>query len=262
MAPMRPRRPASRHRIDASAQKGASARDRCRVSATIRQIAFASLIPIAVTGPADSADLGLERYAVSIARDDAESGSHKITGSGIYFGAGLILTAAHVVPGPPSQGVAVMVGERAVKARTMVKGAYSDVDVTLLSVEPGALPDELRRLASLHLCVEEPIPGQTVTVVAPGNIRDSVIVPSSILAPQLAAKLPTLIRDVYTTGNSGAGVFDAELGCLMGIISRKIERPYWRDVDGVPTEMRAGLAKYFTSATLIRAFLGKDLNGH
>ena len=204
---------------------------------------------------ASHAGAKLERYAVLIGRGDDSAAGYRIGGAGIYLGHGKILTAAHVV-GRLTQSVFVIVDKKPLAAQILKRGAYEDVDVTLLSVETPSLPRALRDLAPLQLCVDAPIPGEQVTVVAPGNVEDSVIVPASVLPPELAGTLTTLIRDVYTTGNSGAGVFDPELDCLMGIMSRKIERDYRQDVNGVSTPMKAGIAKYFVPASQIRAFLG------
>jgi hypothetical protein len=58
-----------------------------------------------------------------------------------------------------------------------------------------------------------------------------------------------LISDVATTGNSGAGVFDAGSRCLLGIISRKISVR----LNGV--DEQKDIAKYFVPASAIRAFI-------
>jgi hypothetical protein len=205
------------------------------------------------------AEFELERHAVAIGHYDDSALGYRLSGAGIYLGAGKFLTASHLVRPIEIEGPVIVFDHKPLTSRVVKRGAYEDVDVTLLTVDQYLLPKELRKLSEIKLCPDDPIPGETVTVVAPGNVTNSIIVPSSVLGPQLATKLPTLIRDVYTTGNSGAGVFDPDLGCLMGIMSRKIERSYWQEVNGVRTEMKEGIAKYFVSTKMIRAFLGPYL---
>jgi hypothetical protein len=48
-------------------------------------------------------------------------------------------------------------------------------------------------------------------------------------------------------------VFDAWDGCLLGIVSRKIEST-WRSATSTRT-MRSDVAKYFVPAAVIRSFL-------
>jgi hypothetical protein len=66
-----------------------------------------------------------------------------------------------------------------------------------------------------------------------------------------------VIADVAQTGNSGSGVFDAKLGCLLGIMSRKISTARLRRDTG-KTEM-IDIAKYFVPASEMAAFLSADL---
>jgi len=199
---------------------------------------------------------GFERYAVDIVRGPVVSPQYRASGAGIYMGKGLVLTAAHVAGRPTEMNPDTVVADERYAIATLVKaGSLDGVDVTLLSVDPAALPSRIVKLPPLSLCADKPIPGQTVTVVAPGNVRDSIIVSSDVLPPDLQKKLPTLIRDVYTTGNSGSGVFDPEIGCLMGIMSKKIERTGWRMDNGVRTRFNVGLAKYFVPALTIAEFL-------
>jgi len=203
---------------------------------------------------------GFERYAVEIVRGRVADPNYHGAGAGIYMGKGLVLTAAHVAGRPTETNPdTVVVDDRYATASLVKLGSYEGVDVTLLSVDPAAMPPRMRDLPVLSLCVDTPVPGQTVTVVAPGNVRDSVIVPSTVLSPELQKQLPTLIRDVYSTGNSGSGVFDSEIGCLMGIMSRKIESRGWQDENGLRKQVTIGVAKYFVPARTIAEFLGNLL---
>jgi hypothetical protein len=62
----------------------------------------------------------------------------------------------------------------------------------------------------------------------------------------------TLIGDL--TGGSGSGVFDAEKRCLMGIISRKVQK-YDRKDGGRIGEAPVGFAGYFIPAPQIADFI-------
>jgi hypothetical protein len=191
-------------------------------------------------------DQSLARYAVAMVHGTS------VCCAGIYLGHGKVLTASHVAGAPPLK---VAFGSRQVDALVVKAGSLEAVDVTLLAVEELRLPPNIRALKPLVLCADRPVPGQSVTVVAPSGITTSIIVPPEILPPNLREELPTLIRDVYSTGNSGSGVFDTETGCLMGIMSKKIERSVWRNENGVRQEYKEGLAKYFVPAQAITNFL-------
>lgn len=67
-----------------------------------------------------------------------------------------------------------------------------------------------------------------------------------------------MIRDVANTGDSGSGVFDAQLRCLLGIMSRKISVAR-RDAVGSRQGVK-DIAKYFVPAATIAAFLPPELN--
>jgi hypothetical protein len=134
------------------------------------------------------------------------------------------------------------------------EGSLETTDLTLLSVAEELLPLRLT-LRRGQLCKAPSWPGQRVVTVVPDGTVSTYIIPAHQL-PISARKYKTAVANVADTGNSGAGVFEAEKRCLMGIISRKISQPIVR-ADG-RTETR-DIAKYFVPAAEIAAFLPTDL---
>jgi len=216
--------------------------------------------PVAAAVAGSAAGGGdFDRYAVIIARSPLVGSKKSISGAGIYLGHGAVLTAAHVAGRLSDlRQIFVLIKTRTIPARVVKVGSLDTVDIALLHVDAGDLPTAFSDLPSLPLCVDEPVPGQTVLVIAPGNAKATQIAPTTAIPPNLRSKLPTLIRDVYATGNSGSGVFDPELGCLMGIVSQKIESESLAMEGNLPAIHRQGLAKYFVSASAIRGFLGGE----
>lgn len=159
-------------------------------------------------------------------------------GPAVYLGAGLLLTAAHVV-NPGVEITAAISGTR-LPATIVKQGVFDEIDLGLLRVDAGKLPPTL---PAVPVCVAPPWPGDPVIVITAGGAARSTIVPPSVLPTYYQHRFPTLIRDVATTGNSGSGVFDPAKRCLLGIMSRKFT------VDG------KDIAKYFVSADLIRTFM-------
>jgi hypothetical protein len=73
------------------------------------------------------------------------------------------------------------------------------------------------------------------------------------IAPSLRWRFDTLIRDLV--GASGSGVFDAEKRCLMGIISRRVQKFKYRQQYGSIIAEPASAAGYFVSASKIADFI-------
>jgi len=228
-----------------------------RLILLLAAVLFPDLSHGATTHPA----AGLEPYAVRMLRGPGINGTFHDSGAGIYLGNGLILTAAHVA-GKPTAESSLLAGFPFgnVLAVFVKAGEFDDVDATLVSVDATEFPVDMQGLKPLTLCADAPVPGQAVIVVAPGSISESHIISNDVLngllAPEVAEKLSTLIADVYTTGNSGTGVFDKATHCLMGIMSRKIERVRTSYAELIPKKSVAPVAKYFVSANLIRSFFG------
>jgi S1-C subfamily serine protease len=173
-------------------------------------------------------------------------------GYGVYLGNGYVLTAAHVVGRARETRPRVTVDERAYDVDVIKEGTFETIDLTLLRVDPGELPGRLQ-LRKLSLCPNPPAPGEPVVTLIPEGLAASRVLDPRQLPPDIRQRFPTDIADVETTGNSGSGVFDARSGCLMGVISRKIETVR-RDASG-PGATRTAIAKYFVPAAAIRAFL-------
>jgi len=207
----------------------------------------------AVAARADAPEDTLAAYAVHIHQTPMQSWG---PGAGIYLGQGAFITAAHVAGHTWWTRPKVVSNGEAFPTRTLREGSFDGIDVTVLGVEEKLLPLRLR-LRRMTLCAKPPMPGQDVVTVVPG-----AIVHSRILAPErLPANLRqfnTVIRDVANTGDSGSGVFDAQLRCLLGIMSRKISVAR-RDAVGSRQGVK-DIAKYFVPAATIAAFLPPELN--
>ena len=167
---------------------------------------------------AEATDDSLRVYAVDIVPHSSQSRS----GTGVYLGRGLIITAAHVVGRAAKSKPSVRIAGLDLPANVIREGAFEQVDLTLLSVDEQKLPLNLRQLR-MPLCQHAPWAGDPVIVAIPEGTARSRIMSPRLLPPALQAKLATLISDVATTGNSGSGVFDAGRKCLLGIMSRKIQ---------------------------------------
>src|SRR5215471_11574943 len=162
-----------------------------------------------------STDSSLRMYAVHVS-----GGLY-----GVYLGKGLIITAAHVVgsANPP-----VQIAGLNLQAKVVKLSPFEELDLTLLSIDEEKLPISLR-LRRMPLCQRPLYAGEPVIVAIPeGTARSQVVSPLS-LPRAVRKRFSTAIKDVATTGNSGSGVFDANLKCLLGIMSRKF---FSRDADG------------------------------
>ena len=167
------------------------------------------------------------------------------------MGNGLVITAAHVVGQAASTKPSVRIADLDLPANAIKEGAFEEVDLTLLSINEGNLPNDVR-LLHLSLCHYTPWPGDPVIVAVPeGTARSHIVAPRS-LPPAYKSKFATMIGDVATTGNSGSGVFDARSKCLLGIMSGKIVAyPSSDDPEGEAKD----IAKYFVPAPIIREFI-------
>lgn len=208
-------------------------------------LVVASLPAAAVAEPAAN----LQAVAVTIQRMPAASWA----GYGIYLGDGLLLTAAHVA----GQGVLnhprALVAGQPVDVEIVKEGSYPDHDLAVLRIAPPVpIALEGRRTT---ICADAPHPGEDVVVVTPEKVTTSAVIAPDILPPNLRAAYAASIKDVYTTGNSGSGVFDSASLCLLGIMSSKIEQHVRLLVNGAPTERTIGLAKHFVPSPDILAFL-------
>lgn len=170
------------------------------------------------------------------------------------MGRGLVLTAAHVVGRVDSGNPTVVIAGRDLEAKVVKQGDFEGVDLTLLSIDAQRLPARVG-LRLMPICQAPPHPKQSVVVVIPGAIAPSKILSPLALPEDVRGRFSTVIADVASTGNSGSGVFDAAQQCLLGIMSRKIQRWYFVRQNGVAVRKLNDIAKYFVPAADIRAFL-------
>ena len=199
-------------------------------------------------------DDALRVYAVHINRTPPQSWP----GYGMYLGNGLVITAAHVPGNFADTRPHVIVNGSDYPSRLVKQGSLDGVDLTLLSVDPAALPVRMR-LRRLPLCDASPFPGESIVVVTPESAARSRVLPPTAVPRDLRARFDTVIGDVATTGNSGSGVLDIRKSCLLGIITRKITvgRTDAGSGSGVRTQ---DIAKYFVPVKSIRAFLPPEVS--
>jgi hypothetical protein len=193
---------------------------------------------------ADQQDETFLIYAVNIAMPTWH-------GNGIYLGKGLFLTAAHVIGRGWLARPKIVIGGQTYPTRVVKEGSSGDIDLALLAVDESLLPMRLR-LRRNPLCAASPRPGQEVITVVPEAVVHSHIIQPERLPPDLK-KFTSVIGDVATTGNSGSGVFDPRLKCLLGIVSQKFSQTLTRAGTG-KVEVH-DIAKYFVPASTIAAFL-------
>lgn len=208
--------------------------------------------------PTRSAEADFDDFVVRVYRGAPETVSAiGVAGNaGIYLGEGLVLTAAHVSGSPGDKTpLGIAVEDRLVPARFIKAGRYEETDISLLAVDLAALPSGLRSRQAPAFCPTRLLPGQAAVVASFARIDRSSIVSYAEMPVGLPAKFDSLIRDVYSTGDSGSGVFDPIRRCLAGIISRRIEILPEKNSGKAPI----GLAKYFVPADEIIAFLGAAL---
>ena len=194
-------------------------------------------------------DSDLQIYAVHINRTPVQPWP----GFGMYLGNGFVITAAHVPGNFEDTKPHVLIGGEDRPASLVRQGSLDSVDLTLLSVDPNALPVRMR-MRRLPLCETAPFAGEIVVVVTPESAVRSRVLPSSAVPPDLRVRFGTVIGDVATTGNSGSGVLDLRKTCLLGIVSRKISVGRLGVRVGAPAQTR-DIAKYFVPVLDIRAFI-------
>ena len=202
-------------------------------------------------------DEALRPFAVDVVRVPKENW----TGTGVYLGKGLVLTAGHVA-GSLIHTVHVQVDGLDLPTRVLKRGWYSPtddsaVDLALLSIDDTELPLSMR-LRRMHLCDGAPVPGEQVVVAAPRVLSKSYVVSPKILPRGLAPKFHTSIAYVVPSGESGAGVFDTKKQCLMGIISAKITIHKPISDKGPIFSQPIDIARYFVPAPVIAQFLPSE----
>ena len=203
-------------------------------------------MPVQAQSPDDS----LKIYAVNVVKTTPFQ--EPFTGYGIYLGKGAIITAAHVIGrwGFLKDPHVLIAGQNL--PAKIIKEGSEQIDLTLLSVDEVRLPVSLQ-LRRNPLCKQPPNVGENVIVVVPEKTGRTQIVSPLLIAPQLRGRFNTLIGDLVAT--SGSGVFNAERRCLMGIVTRKIEKYDYGNVGGRIVAEPAGFAGYFVPASQIADFI-------
>jgi hypothetical protein len=223
--------------------------------ATAANTAFSGLTMLALmAGPipvfAAGTDDSLLPYAVHVVKTPAQSPPLY----GVYLGRGLVITAAHVAN---RTDPFVRIDGALLPSRTVKRGDFRTVDLTLVQVDERALPVSLR-IRRMPICGQPPWPGEKVIVAIPeGTARSRVISP--LFLPANARGFNTVIKDVATTGNSGSGVFDLGQKCLLGIMSRKIQETVLTYQSGSWRLQNRDVAKYFVPQSTIKDFIPAGL---
>jgi hypothetical protein len=208
----------------------------------------ATFISMSVQG--QSPDHSLSVYAVKVVKTTPFE--KPFTGYGIYLGKGAVITAAHVIGRWGFlKDLHVLIAGQSLPAKIIKEGSIEQ-DLTLLSIDEVQLPVSLR-LRRNPLCKQPPTVGENVIVVAPEKITHSEIISPLLVAPEFRMRFDTLIADLV--GASGSGVFDAEKRCLMGIISRRVQKYEYRKEDGKIVAAPVGFAGYFVPASQIADFI-------
>jgi S1-C subfamily serine protease len=214
-------------------------------------IALAVLISASPAALAEEADNSLISNAVSINQTATKGRS----GTGIYLGKGLVLTASHVVGEALINRPQVTIAGQDLPARVLKQDTFERSDLALLAIDADLLPTSLR-LRQIVLCQTPPWPGEDVITVIPEETVHSQVM-SPVWLPISVRRFNTVISDVARTGNSGSGVFDAQKKCLLGIMSRKISQTRTRKDTG--SKETYDIAKYFVPASRIAEFMPADL---
>jgi hypothetical protein len=218
-------------------------------SAVLLALGLAAVVGSRATA-ADGTSVDLALYAVEVVKRPGVTWH----GYGVYLGQGLVITAAHVVPGHRETGPAIIVAGHSLQGTVIKYGDFESVDLAMVKIDETALPYNVRHLSFLSVCSSDPAAGEQVVVVTPENTAPSHVISADHFSSPATRRFKTLVADVDTTGNSGSGVFDAARGCLLGIMSRKIEEFAIRRQNGVETRQPKMRAKYFVPASWIREF--------
>lgn len=173
-------------------------------------------------------------------------------GDGTYLGNGMILTASHVAGRwRPFQKPRVLIAGQDLPATFIKNGSLETVDLALLSVDKSRLPISLR-LRRNPICQGPLRVGAGVLIVTPKTVKRSRVISPMAIVPQYRKRFGSLIAEPE---GSGSGVFDTGRKCLLGIISRKIEKTGYTLRNGRLVFGPAGFAGYFVPASRIERFL-------
>jgi hypothetical protein len=147
------------------------------------------------------------------------------------------------------------VGGQDLLAKVIKEGSFEEIDLALLAVDEERLPVSLR-LRRTPICRSPLQLGSAVIVVYPERTLQSQIISPTLIAAQFRKKFTTLINGPQ---GSGSGVFDANTKCLLGIMSRTIQKFAHRSDGWRISIMPDGYAGYFVPASSITNFASKAL---
>jgi len=203
-----------------------------------------------VSAYAQSLDDSLRVYAVNVVKTPPFV--KQVTGYGIYLGQGRAITAAHVVGNWPFfTHPRVLIAGLDLPAKVIKEGSVEQTDLALLSVDEERLPISLR-LRRNPLCKDPPQIGTNVIIVYPEKTARSRIISPRLIPPQYRGRFSSLIAEAQ---GSGAGVFRADRKCFLGIISSKISKYGYRELNGSIVLEENGFAGYFVPASTIADFI-------
>jgi hypothetical protein len=205
-----------------------------------------------IAAPVDSPspEESLRIYAVDVAH--TAPFAKPFIGYGTYLGRGLVITAAHVVGHWPFfTNPRVLIAGQDLPAKVIKEGSVNQTDLALLSVDEERLPVSLR-LRRNPLCKGALRIGTNVVAVVPHKTTRSRIISPQLIAPKYRTRFNTLISHLEP---SGAGVFNVDRRCFLGVISRKIAKFGYRKINGRIVAEAMGFAGYFVSASKIAAFI-------
>ena len=209
------------------------------------------VIAVALTiSPARSQDIGwFKFYAVHIDRTPKQSW----IGNGVYLGRGIVITAAHVAGLGFWRRPRVEIGGNELPTVVIKDGHFHGVDLTLLGVEERDLPVSIG-LRRMPFCPKPSYDGEPVVVVTPEGATLSHVIPPALLPRNLSVEHRTAITYVAGSGTSGAGVFDANKKCLLGIITQKLTVNGIKQYNGAASKQR-DVALYFEPVFEITDFM-------
>ena len=201
-------------------------------------------------GYAENPAESLKVYAATVTKTTPFS--KPFTGFAIYLGRGEVISAAHVIGRWPFFiYLKVNIAGLELPAELIKIGSSESIDIALLKVDETKLPVSLR-LRLNPLCTTAPAVGEEVFGVVPDKVVRTQIASPQSTPQNYRERYGTLVPSVVTL--SGSGIFRGKTKCLLGIMSRSIQRfKYWPEGQ---LYIPDGAAGYFVPSTQIIQFLG------
>jgi hypothetical protein len=206
---------------------------------------------ISTPAASENADDSLRIYAVNVVHTlPFKSPS---IGYGVYLGEGAVLTAAHVLGRYAfATNPRVLIAGQDLPAKIIKQGSLEDTDLALLAVDQFRLPASLQ-LRRNPQCKEPLQTGMNVIVAYPERTVRSQIISPLLIAAEYRAAFHTLITEPQ---GSGSAVFLAGKKCLIGIMSRRIQKLARENGSGTPRDN--GFAGYFVPVSRGATFIPRQ----